>query len=105
MNDVIRAVIGGLVGAVAMFAVGIFFWATPLNHLAYANATEQQGAAVQLVLAQNLPHTGRYQVPDISTAGGTALYGRGPIATIDYNTKGFSPSDPSTMMRLEKGQV
>lgn len=98
MNDVIRAVIGGLAGAIAMFAVGILFWASPLNHLAYANTDENRGAAVQLALATNLPHTGRYQIPDMNTAGGTTLYGRGPVATIDYNTGGFSTSDPATMI-------
>ena len=98
MNDVIRAVIGGLLGAVAMFVVGLLFWATPLNHLAYSATDENRSAAVQLSLAANLPHTGRYLVPDPNTAGGTALFGRGPVATIDYNTGGFSTSDPSTML-------
>ncbi len=99
MNDVIRAVIGGLVGALAMFAVAFLFWATPLNRLAYANTDEAKSAAVQVALAQNLPHTGRYLVPDPNTAGGTTLYGRGPVATIDYNSGGFSTSgDPKSLI-------
>ena len=98
MNDVIRAVIGSLVGAVAMFVVGFIFWASPLNRLAYSSASETQNAIVQQALSANLPHTGRYIVPDPNTAGGTVLYGRGPVATIDYNTKGYSTSDPSSMI-------
>ena len=98
MNDMIRAVIGALVGAVAMFVVGIIFWASPLSRLAYAGTGEAQNAAVQVALAANLPHTGRYSVPDPNTASGTILYGRGPVATIDYNTRGFSASDPATMI-------
>ena len=98
MSDVIRAIIGSLIGAVAMFVVGFIFWASPLNHLAYAGTTEAQGAAVQQALAANLPHTGRYLVPDPNTRGGTVLYGKGPVATVDYNTQGFSTSDPSSMI-------
>lgn len=98
MNDVIRAVIGGLAGAVAMFLVGIVFWASPLNGLAYSATDEARNAAIQVSLAANLTHAGRYQVPDPNTADGTVLYGRGPIATVDYNPRGFSTSDPSTML-------
>jgi hypothetical protein len=98
VNDWIRAVIGGLVGGLAMFVVGILFWATPLSRLAYANTGEAQGAAVQVALAANLPRTGRYLVPSTDTAGGTTLYGRGPVATIDYNVRGFPVSDGATML-------
>lgn len=98
MNDWIRAVIGGLVGGIAMFVVGIIFWATPLSRLAYASAGEAQGAAVQVALAANLPKTGRYLIPNTDTAGGTTLYGRGPVATIDYNMHGFPTSDGRVML-------
>lgn len=98
MNDMIRAVIGAIAGAVAMFLVGIVLWASPLAKLAYGSTGDAQNAAVQVSLAANLPHTGRYIVPDPSTAGGTVLYGRGPIATIDYNMHGYSMSDGATML-------
>src|SRR3546814_19241397 len=32
------------------------------------------------------------------SAEGTVLYGRGPVATIHYNTGGFSLADPSAMI-------
>ena len=98
MHDVIRAVIGALFGAVAMFLVGILLWASPLARIAYGSTGEPQNAAIQLALSANLPHTGRYVVPDPATAGGTVLYGRGPIATIDYNTRGYLMSDGATML-------
>lgn len=86
----VRVLIGSIAGGVAMFVVGFIFWATPLMNIGYSHAGEQQSATVQTALAQNLPHTGRYIVPDPGTAGGTVLYGRGPVATIDYNIAGFS---------------
>lgn len=98
MNDFIRAVIGALAGAVAMFAVALLFWASPLSRLAYSSTGEAQSAAVQVALAANLPHTGRYTVPDPSTPGGTTLYGRGPVATVDYNSRGYSVSSGTTML-------
>ncbi len=98
MNDMIRAVIGAAVAAVAMFVVATVFWASPLSRLAYGSAGEAQSAAVQQALAANLPHTGRYLVPDPGTAGGTVLYGRGPVATVDYNTHGYSVSSTAPML-------
>lgn len=94
----VRILIGSLVGAVAMFVVGFIFWATPLQRIGYSGATDAQNAAVQLSLAQNLPHTGRYIVPDPATPVGANGYSKGPIATVDYNSAGFSTADPSSMI-------
>jgi hypothetical protein len=94
----IRIVLGSIVGGAVMFVVGFIFWATPLSRLAYGHAEEAQSAAVQLALAQNLPHTGRFIVPDPGTAQGTVLYGRGPVATVDYNTAGASASNSGSML-------
>ena len=86
----IRVLIGSLAGGVVMFVVGFIFWASPLHGIAYSSASEQQSANVQLALANNLPHVGRYIVPDPRSAGGTILYGKGPVSTVDYNPQGFS---------------
>ncbi|WP_294391315.1 hypothetical protein [uncultured Sphingomonas sp.] len=94
----VRLVIGSVAGAVAMFIVGLIFWATPLRYAGLSSAGEAPNAAVQLSLAQNLPHTGRYVVPDVGTPNGTILYGKGPIATVDYNSRGYSSSDPASMI-------
>ncbi|WP_174275204.1 hypothetical protein [Sphingomonas bacterium] len=94
----IRVLIGSLAGGVVMFLVGFLFWATPLNKLAFSSASEQQTANVQLAMANNLPHTGRYIVPDPETPGGTVLYGKGPVATVDYNAAGFSTQGGSWML-------
>lgn len=94
----VRLLIGSVAAAVAMFIAGFIFFSSPLRYIGQSSATEAQNAAVQLSLAQNLPHTGRYVVPDVSTTNGAILYGRGPVATIDYNRSGFSTSDPATMI-------
>lgn len=85
-----RIVIGSVAGGIAMFVVGFVLWATPLARIGYSSVPEQQSAAVQTVLAQNLPATGKYVVPNPSSASGTVLYGRGPVATVNFNTRGFS---------------
>ena len=86
----IKVLIGSVAGGVLMFLIGFLFWATPLNHLAFSGASEQQSANVQLAMANNLPHVGRYIIPNPDTAGGTVLYGKGPVAVVDYNPMGFS---------------
>ena len=94
----VRVVIGSLVGGVAMFIVGFLFWATPLQYLGYSRASDAQNAAVQLSLAQNLPHTGRYVVPNPATQVGANGYSKGPIATVDFNVGGFAGGDPASMI-------
>lgn len=93
-----RALIGAVAAAVAMFIIGFIFFATPLNGIGTKSVGDAQAAAVQTALAQNLPATGTYAVPSDATAGQTTLYGRGPIATIHYNSSGFAIGDPATMI-------
>lgn len=91
----IKLAIGSFAAAVAMFVTGFIFFATPIGMIAYSSANEVQSAAVQAALAANLPQTGTYMVPDPSTQSGTTLYGQGPVATVFYNSRGFSLSDMS----------
>jgi hypothetical protein len=96
----IRTVIGGLVAGVILFVIGFIFWATPLGELAFSRADEAQNAAVQASLAQNLTPggTGTYVIPAYNSANGAQLYARGPIATVHFNTKGYSPDDMSMIL-------
>ncbi|HYI40719.1 MAG TPA: hypothetical protein VE053_10405 [Allosphingosinicella sp.] len=96
----IRTVIGGLVAGIILFVMGFIFWATPLGELAYSKADEAQNAAVQASLAQNLSPsgTGTYIIPAHNSAAGAVLYGRGPIATVHFNTSGYSPDDMSALL-------
>ncbi|HEX9963515.1 MAG TPA: hypothetical protein VGB04_00860 [Allosphingosinicella sp.] len=96
----IRTVIGGLVGGIIIFVMGFIFWATPLGEIPYSKADEAQNAAVQAALAQNLTPsgTGAYIIPAHSSAAGAVLYARGPIATVHFNTKGYSPDDMSMIL-------
>jgi hypothetical protein len=106
--NMIRTVIGGLIAGVIIFVVGFIFWATPLGELAYSKADEAQNAAVQASLAQNLvkkdPQTGEmsgtgtYIIPAHNSAAGAVLYARGPIATVHFNTRGYSPDDMSAIL-------
>lgn len=90
-----RTFIGGIVAGLILFVVGFIFWATPLHQLAYRTAPDAQGAAVQLSLAQNLSQsgTGTYVIPSPHSQQGGVLYSQGPIATVHFNTQGYSPDD------------
>lgn len=104
----VRTLIGGLAAGLVIFVVGFIFWATPLGELPYSRATDAQNAAVQTALAQNLTKTdaktgeisgtGAYIIPAHQSAEGAVLYARGPIATIHYNTRGYSPDDMSMIL-------
>ena len=95
-----RAIIGGLLGGLALYLIGFIFWGTPLAGLAFANAGEAEAAAVQLSIAQNLSAsgTGTYVIPDPGTAGGSTLYGQGPIATVHFNSGGFPVVDSGSLV-------
>ena len=93
-----RAFIGAVVAAVAMFILGFIFFATPLSGIGTKSLPDQQAAAVQTALAQNLPETATYAVPSDATAGQTTLYGQGPIATVHYNSRGYAIGNPATMI-------
>lgn len=95
----VRTFIGGLVGGLILFVMGFIFWATPLGELPFTRASVQQNAAVQLSLAQNLSEkgTGTYQIPAPGTREGAAAYAQGPIATVYFNTNGYSPEDMSML--------
>ena len=93
-----RALIGGAVAAVAMFIIGFIFFATPLYKLGSGSLDNVQAAAVQQTLASNIPKTGTYFVPSGDTPEQTVMYGRGPVATIHYNSGGYSIADPGVMI-------
>jgi hypothetical protein len=96
----IRTVIGGLVGGLIIFIMGFVFWASPLGNIPFSHAPDAQGAAVQTALAQNLTQhgSGTYLIPDPQTREGAALYAKGPVAILSFNTAGFSPEDMSSMV-------
>jgi hypothetical protein len=87
-----------LLGGLAIFVVGFLFWGTPLSALAFHRAEGQATANLQAALAQTLPATGVYVVPDPSTAEGTILYGKGPVAQIFYNSGGFPVTDGASLI-------
>lgn len=96
----VRTLIGGLLGGLAMFMTGFIFWGTPLSALAISRTGDQASANLQAALAQALgtSGTGVYVIPDPATAQGTVLYGRGPVAQVFYNSNGFPVMDSSALI-------
>jgi len=96
----IRTFIGGLVGGIILFVTGFIFWATPLGEIPYSHAPDAQNAAVQLALNENLTPagTGAYIIPSHASAQGAVLYAQGPIATVYFNTTGYSPDDMTMLL-------
>jgi hypothetical protein len=96
----VRTFIGGIVGGLILFVTGFIFWATPLSEIPFTKAPDPQNAAVQLAMAQNLSQTGTgaYIIPAHGSASGAVLYAQGPIATVFFNTQGFSPDDMSMIL-------
>jgi hypothetical protein len=94
----IKLLFGSFAAAVAMFLTGFLYFAGPIATIGYTSASETQGAAVQSALAANLPVTGTYMIPDPSTQSGTTLFGKGPVATVHYNSRGFAADSPDGML-------
>jgi hypothetical protein len=93
-----RAFIGAIAAAVAMFVLGFVFYATPLAKIAYGNLDDAHAASVQQALAANLPHSGTFVVPDPGSSAQTVMYGKGPVALVHYNMSGFAPMDVGAMI-------
>jgi hypothetical protein len=96
----VRTIIGGIVGGLILFVVGFIFWGSPLGEMPFDHAGDPQSAAVQRALDENLrpTGTGAYLIPNPTTPQGTETYGRGPIATVFFNTGGFSRDDMSMLL-------
>src|SRR3954447_22463866 len=94
----IRALIGAVAGAIAMFIIGFIFFATPLSAIGIGRLDDPQAAAVRQALAANIPETGTYYVPDPSTRAQSEMFSRGPVARVAYNMRGFAPNDPASMI-------
>jgi hypothetical protein len=86
---VFKLLIGSFAAAIAMFFAGFLYFAGPAASLGYAKAGEAESATVQATLAANLPATGTYMIPNPATPSGTTLFGKGPVATVSYNSHGF----------------
>jgi len=96
----VRSFIGGLIAGVVMFFIGFVFWGTPLSETAFSKANDADSAVVQNALNASLTRsgTGTYRIPTPTTPEGTVQYGRGPIATVHFNTGGFAANDMAMML-------
>ena len=95
----VRLIIGAIAAAAAMMLIGGLFYASGIESVAFRGLDDGRAAAVQQVLAANIgAETGSYMVPGTSTAQQTAMYGKGPIATIHYNLHGFAAGPGATVI-------
>lgn len=90
-----KTLLGGVFAGVALYLIGFIFWGTPLSQLAFNRLEQPQSAALQQALAETLTTTGTgtYAVPTTGTAAGDIMFGRGPVATVHFNTSGFAVVD------------
>jgi hypothetical protein len=90
-----KTLLGGVLAGVALYLVGFLFWGTPLSQLAFNRPGDPQVAAAHQALAETLTPTGTgtYLIPAPDTAGGSVLYGKGPVAMVHFNTSGFPVVD------------
>ena len=94
-----RLIVGALIAAVAMFVIGGIFYASGIQNVAFRTLDNVQAAAVQQALATNIgAETGTFTVPGTGTAEQTAMYGKGPIAMIHYNYRGFPASSGTALL-------
>lgn len=96
----VRTLIGGLLGGVAMFFVGFIFWGTPLSLIAFGRTDDATAQALQAALAQHLGPLGTatYPIPNPSTVIGTELFGKGPIAIVHFTNAGFAAMDTTALI-------
>lgn len=96
----IRILIGSILGGLVQFLIGAIAWATPLGKVAFKSLGDVPTADLHTALARTLTPTGTgtYFVPSPETPAGTALLGRGPVALIHFNSAGFPPMDPASLL-------
>jgi hypothetical protein len=96
----VRIMIGAVIGGIVQFFIGAIAWATPLGRVAFVGASDVAAADLQAELARNLTQTGTgtYFIPSPETAEGTVMMGKGPVALILFNTSGFPPMDPASLL-------
>jgi hypothetical protein len=94
----IKLMFGSFVAAIAMMISGFVYFAGPVALMGFSTANDTQSAVLQSAFAANLPETGTYLIPNPATESGTTLYGKGPVATVHYNRRGFSLETMDGMM-------
>ncbi|MET0376822.1 MAG: hypothetical protein ABW128_21530 [Rhizorhabdus sp.] len=94
-----KTLLGGVIAGVALYLVGFFFWGTPLSQLAFNKLGDAPTAVAHQALAQTLTPTGTgtYLIPAPDSAQGSVLYGKGPVATVHFNSSGFAALDSGAL--------
>jgi hypothetical protein len=95
----VRLLIGSILGGIVQFVIGAIAWVVIAGHTVFGHIGDAETADLQTAMARTLTATGTgtYMVPSPDTAAATALYGRGPVALIFFNTSGFALMKPSAL--------
>ncbi len=95
----IRAILGSVVAAVAMFIIGFVFYGA-LGSIPTSDVGDAEAATIQQTLAANFGNDGAraYVVPSGSGSAQQEMYINGPVAMIHYNPDGFALNDSSAML-------
>lgn len=96
----IRVIIGSVAAAIVMFVIGFVFYATPLSNIHIERLGDEQAAAIQQALAQNMENDGdgTVLVPNPATQAQQRMYLDGPNAMIHYNPSGFELGDTGAIV-------
>lgn len=88
----VRLLIGSILGGLVQFVIGAIAWVVIAGHTVFGHIDDAATADLQTAMARTLTAsgTGTYMVPSPDTAAATALYGRGPVALVFFNTSGFA---------------
>jgi hypothetical protein len=95
----VRLLIGSILGGIAQFIIGALAW-IGLGDLAYKTLGDAPTADLQTAMARTLTATGSgtYFIPSPDTPAATALFGRGPVGLVFFNTDGFQIMDPGSLL-------
>lgn len=93
-----RMILGWLLAAVAMFAVGFVFYATPLSEAAVSKASDATATRIQAAL-RGLPHDGFYVIPNPQTAADASGMLTGPTAFVHVRLANRPVFDPLTLAK------
>jgi hypothetical protein len=95
----LRILIGSIIGGIVQFIIGAIAW-VGLGDLAYKTLGDAPTADLHTALARTLTATGTgtYFIPSPENAQATALFGRGPVGLVFFNTSGFPVMDPAALL-------
>jgi hypothetical protein len=97
-GESMRALLGVLAAAVAMYVFGFAYWGASAFPYTPWLETKDDAAAGQALL-EHFPESGVYYIPGNSNEDRTALYDAGPVGFVYIDVDGRPEFDPGIMVR------